>query len=331
MKKLILLDTEETATVIPELRAALDDIAVVECVKDDKMLTAALSKWNEAESVILADGWLLNSPDELVRAIRSTQGNGCVVYPVATGDTIIALEEFQSESMVAAVTIPGNLPTLMVQLSSEACSLLQEDCVGTGQEVIGRLIISSIAENLEVTVNNYTLAPIATPPSFDNIVRANLLSHVIGSFNIEDLFPNHAWDVHGEESAAACFHTLAAHFIRYGDINAAEECLSFSDRLEDSPRSLALRALISRHNGETLGAVANLVSSLQQYETRKRDAEHKHYISFSPNDLEKVNSSLHNGLSALNKQKNEEAFSHFATAVFSFDSFYSDIGMDPIK
>ena len=101
---------------------------------------------------------------------------------------------------------------------------------------------------------------------------ARLLRSIVNNCNIEDLFPNHDWTQHGQESAAAAYHSLAALFIKLQDTEAAMECLAFSDQLEDSPRSLALKGLIAIEKGETLAAVANMVSSLQQYESRKKRA-----------------------------------------------------------
>ncbi len=174
-----------------------------------------------------------------------------------------------------------------------------------------------------------TVAPGADAPATAED-RARVLKHIVNRYNIEDLFPFHAWQEHSEESAAASYHTLAALFIRFGDTESAKECLAFSDQLEDSPRSLGLKALISITKGETLGAVANLISSLQQYEFRKRNENNEHYLSFQPEDLETVNSQLNEGLQALNNQDNVEALNHFAAAVFSFDPFYIENGLDSI-
>lgn len=68
-----------------------------------------------------------------------------------------------------------------------------------------------------------------------------------------------------------------------------------------------------------------MVSSLQQYETRKNDDNKSHYLSFKPNDLEVVNSKLHAGLEALNLRDNESALSYFAEAVFDFDPLDKDL------
>lgn len=157
------------------------------------------------------------------------------------------------------------------------------------------------------------------------------LTVVVNSFNIENIFPDHPWTDYEEESAAASYHTVAAMFLRYGDIQAATQCISLSERLEESPRSLALKGLIAMEKGEMLGAVANMVSSLQQYECRKKNEKNAHYLTFTPRNLEVINLNLSAGLDALNKQDNEKAASYFAQAVFNFDSFYSDYGLDRVE
>ncbi len=155
---------------------------------------------------------------------------------------------------------------------------------------------------------------------------AACLRAVVDNTAIEELFPAHPWSAHQQESAAASYHTLAATFLKLGDIDAAQECVRISDGLEDSPRSLALKGLIAIERGETLGAVANMVSSLTQYEQRKKN-DGSHYLHFTPKNVEVVHTNLNAGLSALNKQDNARALEHFAQAVFQFDGFYADHGL----
>jgi len=156
------------------------------------------------------------------------------------------------------------------------------------------------------------------------------LIELIDSSNIEDLFPEHAWSLHGKESAAASYHSLAAVFIRLEDAERALQCLALSDSLEDSPRSLALKGLIAQQKGETLAAVANLVSSLQEYEKRKIDKGEAHYLTFQPKDFDIINTRLAAGLEALNVKDNSTALNHFIEAVWNFDSFYESYGLTNI-
>ena len=158
--------------------------------------------------------------------------------------------------------------------------------------------------------------------------KAALLSHTVNSCNIEELYPHHAWATHEKESAAASYHSLAANFIRLEDYASAKECLNFGDILEDSPRSQALKAIISSRNGELLGAVANLVNSLQQYETRKSDVSQEHYQVFNPKNIEVVTTNLKEGLSALNEKNNDAARQRFGKAIMEFDPFYGEHGLD---
>lgn len=163
---------------------------------------------------------------------------------------------------------------------------------------------------------------------FDQLSR--LLQVAIKSVNIEELFPGHAWSQHQSESAAASYHALAALFIRWGDYLSATRCLDLSEELEESPRALGLKGLIAMLQGETLGAVAHMVSSLQRYETRKKSTA-DHYLYFVPRDLKLINSKLSNGLEALNRRENESALEQFAAAVFNFDPFYGEFGVDRLN
>jgi hypothetical protein len=163
-----------------------------------------------------------------------------------------------------------------------------------------------------------------------NELKAKILKRAVELIPIEELYPNHPWSTHGEESLAAAYHTISAHLIKLKDYDGALEALSVSDRFEDSPRSLALRGVIAREKGETLAAVANMVSSLQQYEKRKVQTDN-HYLSFTPKSFEDINSELKEGLDALNRKENETALTHFAKAVFQFDGFYKNQGLDELN
>jgi tetratricopeptide (TPR) repeat protein len=158
--------------------------------------------------------------------------------------------------------------------------------------------------------------------------RARIVKAAVDAFNIEELFPNHNWISYSQESAAASYHSIAALFLRFGDAESAAECLDCSERLEESPRYFALQGLIHKQKGETLGAVASFVSSLQCYEARKVDTG-KHYITFKPSNLEVINSRLVDGLNALNKRDNDSALNYFSEAVFNFDPFYAEHGVLP--
>lgn len=155
--------------------------------------------------------------------------------------------------------------------------------------------------------------------------RAAALREVVRHANIEEIFPNKPWSTNESESAASSYETLAAYFIKLGDSTSALECLQLSDKLQESPRSLALRAIISRQRGEVLGAVANFVSSLQQYEVRQLNAPQA--VVPSTAKEESLNQKLRMGLEALNNKDNERAMEHFASAVFSVDSFYAECGL----
>lgn len=247
---------------------------------------------------------------------------------------LIQLPLLAQENIVAIVGLYPHLP-LQTYRAQKALVLSSEGEISSGIAFGLSLLIKAISENLEVSYQEEAIR-IDSKSNLNDIAfisdseRAEALSQAVAQNNIEDLFPRHAWNEHREESAAAAYHSLAALFVRLGDTQSADDCLQLSDSLEDSPRSLALKGLIANQKGEVLGAVANLVSSLQQYETRKRN-NGQHYLTFLPKDIENINSKLLAGLEALNKRENTNAFNHFAEAIFNFDDFYSTYGVDKIK
>lgn len=212
-----------------------------------------------------------------------------------------------------------------IAVSSDIAARINWGAMNSDAESAGAAIALAIAEGASIDVLDSS-----TSASLSTMTRSQLIKGAIAQLNIEDFFPDHPWNSHKEESLAACFHTLAALFMRLGDTDAAEECIIQGDQFEDSPRALALKALLSKLQGETLGAVANMVSSLQQYEQRKAD-NGSHYLAFKPNNIEVINYRLKEGLEALNKRDNEEALSKFTEAVFNFDPFYSEMGLDKLN
>lgn len=250
------------------------------------------------------------------------------------GGEIVQLPLLCQENIVAIVGLYPQLPFQVYRAQKDLIESLDGD-FDSGIAVGLALLIKAISDNREISYQEQSQR-VETKSNISDIVfisdaeRAHALSLAVALNNIEDLFPRHAWNEHREESAAAAYHSLAALFVRLGDTQSADDCLQLSDSLEDSPRSLALKGLIANQKGEVLGAVANLVSSLQQYETRKRN-NGQHYLTFLPKDIENINSKLLAGLEALNKRENATAFGHFAEAIFNFDDFYSTFGVDKIN
>ena len=250
------------------------------------------------------------------------------------GQESIQLLGLLPENIIPIIGLYPHLPLQIFRVEKHLASsaeLSLETAVAWG----AALLIKAISDSKEVLIQQETIR-FDSAISLDEIAlirdqeRAEILKYALQDNNIEDLFPRHAWNDHHQESAAASYHSLAALFVRLGDTDSANECLRHSDNLEDSPRSLALKGIMAHEKGEVLGAVANLVSSLQQYETRKRN-NGQHYLTFLPKDIENINSKLQAGLEALNKRENIVAFSYFAEAIFKFDDFYSTFGVDKIR
>jgi tetratricopeptide (TPR) repeat protein len=228
-----------------------------------------------------------------------------------------SLNETMLEHMLAEITLQDSLPlamrfyTSLPEADQSSENLLAEAFALLARNAADRTLI------IEETALQYA-------PS--NAIRAEALRTFIAILPIEELFPNNAWASFQDESLAACYQVLAAYFIKLQDFASAEDCLRESEALDASPRTLALRGLISRSHGETLGAVAHMVSSLQQYEQRKAPSP-SHYVSFQPKDIEVVNIKLKDGLDALNRKDNEEAFNKFSEAVFNFDEFFASVAL----
>lgn len=296
----------------------------------------------ETDRIVLIDANIPLNAESLLAILKNEkttieQSSACHL-PLYTKRGEIDFPNFGAGTIVNAISAQTLWPTLLTSISRDAIEGIETIEIPKSGPRVPAVVLQVI---LKATVSGAFLTPLNASALIDESFAdevcalqsggtAAILRFAISNWNIETLFPNHDWESFSEESAAASYHTLAAKFIRLGDTESARECLTLSDQLEDSPRSMALKALISVERGETLGAVANLVSSLQQYEVRKRNVNDSHYLTFKPKDLECVNSSLHNGLAALNKQQNEDALSHFAKAVFTFDNFYTENGIDHI-
>jgi len=333
--EIVLLDQNTTAgereaalTAIRQAEAASRIAVGAITLESAGELTSALSA-AAADTILFVDPASARNTDLLIQFMMTVEQNDALIQYAASefNGEHIELPELRVENIIRAISHCSAWPLGAVAVRG---SVIRDSLPidGSLTEFLAKTMLSSAIQGESVT-EVQTAGKAACAVMLSDETRARLLGYAVNSCNIEDLFPDHAWRQHEEESAAACYHTLAALFIRLGDIETARECLQFSDQLEDSPRSQALKALISFAEGETLGAVANLISSLQQYEVRKRN-DQRHYLSFSPSNLAGINKRLHEGLHALNNQDNRGALTHFAAAVFDFDSFYTDNGLDSL-
>ncbi len=275
-------------------------------------------------------------PADLARLVaeldtREIREHTIVVPTTEQGCAQIA--SMSSEQIFNSISKTDMWPMVFVATSRFALSMIGSEDATSAPEMVTQALIRSVADGdmirlstmVETRISSTDLQKLGT---MSDDARSRMLKATVDAFNIEELFPNHNWVSFSQESAAASYHSIAALFLRFGDAEAAAECLDCSERLEESPRYFALQGLIHKQKGETLGAVASFVSSLQCYEARKVD-NGKHYITFKPSNLEVVNSRLVDGLNALNKRDNDSALSHFSEAVFNFDPFYAEHGVLP--
>ena len=273
-------------------------------------------------------------PADLARLVaeldtRDIREHTIVVPTTEAG--LAQIPEMSSEQLCNSISKTDMWPMVFVATSRFALGMIGEEDASSSAELVTQALIRSIADGdtirlstmIETRISMATLDSIA---EMSDDARAHILKAAVDAFNIEELFPSHNWVSFSQESAAASYHSIAALFLRFGDSESAADCLDCSERLEESPRYFALQGLIHQQKGETLGAVASFVSSLQCYEARKVD-NGKHYITFKPNNVEVVNSRLVDGLNALNKRDNDSALSHFSEAVFNFDPFYAEHGV----
>ena len=289
----------------------------------DSMISGASDK-----SVLMIDANApLASVSGMLNQLPSATSIGMNLFTIVTPDEGDRLPAFRSDTLISALATQKSWP--IAAICCDVASLREFGAVesrtmrGLSMKLISQAIGATVPVDENVVLSASAPAMFNAPTDTE---RAQALQSAIAASNIEELFPNHAWSMHQEESAAACYHTLAALFIRFGDIETANQCIALSDNFEDSPRSLALKGVIARLRGEALGAVANMVASLQQYELRKA-ASDQHSLSFTPSNLETINSELRAGLQALNQKDNETALSHFSEAVFNFDPFFAQWGV----
>jgi hypothetical protein len=156
-----------------------------------------------------------------------------------------------------------------------------------------------------------------------NFEKTSTMLELIRISNIEELFDNSDWKNITEIpiKAAACYRELAAFFLHYGDHESALDCVNLSDSLHESPRSNVLRAIIATMKGDTLTAVANIVSSLQQYEENM--LTNKQTKSLTSEIEVELTGTMQQGLKALNQKDNHKAYNYFARAVSQYDDFFS--------
>lgn len=268
---------------------------------------------------------------QIVNTAQAYKGD-FATFTLSHGAQVSSTPELAAETLVQAIS---EYQTWMMDATLVRDEFIQQ--VTEAHSVTAALLkmaFRAIGEHSQVDWNLEDVSIKSnTPISEERLTGsqcADLLRYALAVINIEELFPQHSWEQYPEESAAACYHSLAAKFIALGELPTARECLLQSDQLEDSPRSLALKGIIAMHEGEVLSAVANMVSSLQEYERRK-GGESSHYLSFTPSNLEVINSRLQSGLSALNEQQNDKAAAFFTDAVFEFDGFYKECGLELSK
>lgn len=299
---------------------------------------APASMWCQASSLSAAFGLaatraasknvmvMFSSRMPSLTELQQAAANGS--FTIVSAELNSSAADFQTpsaETIVQTIQRFESWPVAALACSRKALEAATSDASLSSEEMIALAIMNELAldQRASLIASNIE-APSMAPMS--NQARAKLLSVALNEFNIEELFTNLAWGIHSKESGALAYHSMSALFIRFGDIESANECLALSERLEESPRYFALKGLIAERRGEALGAVAHLVSSLHCYESRKQN-DGVHYLTFNPENPEEMNSELVEGLNALHQQDNNRAYEKFFSAVKNFDGFYREMGI----
>lgn len=289
---------------------------------------------NNAHRTIFVDARLSPTNSQLQAAIGAiSRGRGCPVnyIPVRRAGKQIEISALKSSNLVSFLSASPEWPLMVVGVDRSMIESIREMQASSSAELLASLMATCSVNDQVVSAAG---SAIDIGPSFDEsstlALSGNGLSAVIQNMlklcAIEEMFPEHPWEHFEAESGAAAYHSLAALFLRCGDLEHATSCLNLSDNLEDSPRSLALRALIDAQKGELLGAVANMVASLQGYENRKEN-DGSHYLHFTPSNDEVLSNDLQHGLAALNNADNEQAYRYFSKAVAAFDPLLRSAGL----
>ncbi len=176
---------------------------------------------------------------------------------------------------------------------------------------------------------NHSLIPhtIANKDSefiLSNFERAATMKELLRISNIEEIFQSVGWAPPSEvpPKAAHCYRELSAFFLGMGDTGSATECVDLSESLNENPRSTVLRGMIAASKGDSLTAVANLVSSLQQYEEQAASREKSSHPLSEQVEVD-VTQTMKQGLKALNQRDNLKAFGFFASAIAKYDDFFA--------
>ncbi len=321
---------------VASTRQAPENLSIGMWITADSITSALTQAASIAASkrVLVVSSTLAFSATDLSKLVPEIENRSLsehIVVALTSQDASIAIPALTPETIVSALQTFDSFPFMCV---STARNTLKSTCSNSAEsaaEILAATLIQSISDGDSVRISSI-IKPLVNSEyvqqlyTLSNAAKARCLQMATDGLNIEELFPQHNWKLFSKESAAASYHSLAALFLRFEEPEAAAQCLACSEKLEESPRYFALQGLIQQAQGETLGAVANLVSSLQCYEARKT-TDGKHYLSFTPSNLEVIKNRLAEGLDALNKRDNTRALASFSDAVFSFDSFYSDHGV----
>ncbi|RME60683.1 MAG: hypothetical protein D6780_02925 [Candidatus Dadabacteria bacterium] len=323
MKKEIILTSSTNSCPTVECTEENTAIHTVNCSDNTKFLTKLkeLSTKISPESTVVfvanAENW---TSDQIKTLINSDIDSPQTVVLVSSTKTM--------PKKGGLISWIYNLPLAPINAFSCSAQTFQEitsEEINSPFEATITALVTAMEHQYPVRVNDSIPVVNTYTPTKDE--KASALRIAAQHINIEELYPELSWEQDASEAAAEAYEALATLFIKLENWNLALQCINLCDRLQESPRSLALKGLVAKKQGQLLEAIASLVTSLQEYEKAKKEPTRKtRFIMGEPN-LDEVNNCLQKGLEALNKRDNETAFQHFTKAVFNFDNFYKKEGI----
>lgn len=333
--ELIILLDNTNANQRPEWLQALPEPVVIrylDCRKTVAITRSLQAEWfsDEVQYLVIDSASNLSSQEMhkiLSELEKTTEDDSSRVYMRNEGD--FAPKWMMAPNQLAPILKDGAITSIQAITTDNKTIQMMSSLESPTSKLFmtGLGMAASSVERQPQVITLPSTQSVKSPTEPAKAERAALLRFLLNIAPIERIFPEHEWNDFPQESAAACYQRLAAMFLHLEDFQAVQDCLTYSDQFEDSPRSLALKGYLAFQQGEPLAAVANLVSSLQEYEKRKLDDKPR-YVTFAPQNLDLINERLNAGLNALNERDNCTAFKYFSEAVWNFDSFFENAGME---
>ena len=327
MQRIVIIDREPRALAESQLTEALQDTRIIYSPPQEKLRKVL----EEHPRCLIIDSKCVAEKGCTSSIISQVPIHSEMVIEWSSTNFFNLSPRTSFESILPILNKSLRFPLLGMLLSQPTITRLLDLCDEIGEPLsfdsalLGSYVIALSNETPSHSLVMPTIAPTEAPP-LTSANKSFILKALLHLRNIEEIFPSLDWETGEVKTAAYAYQRLASCFLDYEDAGAAMECLTLSEQFEESGRSFALRGVIASSKGDTLAAVANMVSSLQQYEedTHKQESKLAKEVEIA------VTECLKGGLKALNKQDNKTAFTKFAQAVSKYDSFFNQQGLQKL-